>query len=187
MPIRPPRCLLFFALAALLLLGCLSALASASQSARAADTPAQLADECLHNAFDYGGPYFLDPDPKKVKGARALDFQAYLHLVQTNLAQNGPSCDQFGSRTVVLWEVMADNHGKRHRNSPVLTLIKNSNAAMEYTWFRLPLWKPYTCRPGRGTRYWGVTFRVTAKYGGRTKVEQSALAGDGVFGWGLPC
>jgi hypothetical protein len=149
--------------------------------------------ECMRFATDGQGFPAVDMLGDHINGATSLTFHAVLGIPIFVHGGVGPTCDAYGSRTVQVWEIMANDRGQRRRNSPILDLIKDSNEAMPWTWFTLRLFKPYTCLPSsvrdrrrrRAGRYWGFVERVIATYGGKTEKPQEVY--DGVQWFGRYC
>jgi hypothetical protein len=146
---RPSRCLLFFALAALLLLGCLPALASASPSARPAASPTGSAAayipppssdpteerniECVINGLD--NPVKLRVTlGSHIRGKHALTFfvsntGTFPNTGPTPGRPQCPAGPNDGQTATLQVNIQAkDRHGKWRwfRATRVLTLVKNS-------------------------------------------------------------
>lgn len=156
------------------LFGCLCLALPMSATAHAVVyNPAAGAWECAENALVYTGSSFQGKAGGHIHEAGALRFEAWASLVQTSSFDSGPSCDLYGWRTAQVWEVMANDRGKVVRNSPILDVIRQSNAALPYTWFRLRLFHLYTCLPGRASRHWGFVLRVIAHYRGNHRSATS--------------
>jgi hypothetical protein len=149
-----------------------------SQYALAAEDPpydpAAGAEECM---WSVSSPSMQGKVPQRLRGAHALHLQVWAAEVRV-ATPGGPSCDRYGSRTIQLWAYIQDDHHRRHRNSPILTPVRHSNAQLLPTWLTFSLFQPYRCMPrSKGgkkpkPRLWGIMTRTIATYGGQTRRMQ---------------
>jgi hypothetical protein len=145
-PTRPPRCLLFVVLGALLLLGCLPTLASA----RTHDpnySPVYGSLECEYNALHNTNT--IMPLRRRLRGWRSVKFRTEHFLVDTNdNAGSVDDCNAYGtSTTTIQTEVDASKPDDKHRKvirGQRIFIAHNEEATRDIT---ADLGIKYTCMP----------------------------------------